>query len=65
MYILPFTFFGSLLRFREVSSTTFCIVENTLYVPFFRGTLGYSAAGEQEASFKSRPVYKPLASRLV
>ena len=29
MYILPF-FFGSLLRFREDSSTTLCIVDETL-----------------------------------
>ena len=31
MYILPFTFFRSLLRSREVLSTTFCIVEKTLH----------------------------------
>ena len=53
MYILPFTFFGSLLRFREVSSTNYSLYgrKDTLFiVPFFRGTLGHSAAGEQEAS---------------
>ena len=32
MYILPFTFFGSLLRFREVSSTTFCSRKYTLFI---------------------------------
>ena len=31
MYILAFTFFGS-LRSREVSSNTFCIVENKLHL---------------------------------
>ena len=42
MYILPFTFFGSLLRFREFSSTTFCIVEKTLHLlyPFSGVHLG-------------------------
>ena len=54
MNILTFTFFGSRFRFREISSTTFCTVEKTLFsVPFFRGTLEYSAAREQEASLKA------------
>ena len=54
MYILPFTFFRSRFRSREISSTTFCTVEKTLFiVPLFRGTLEYSAAREQEASLKA------------
>ena len=34
MYILPFTFFpiSAVLRSREVSSTTFCVIEKTLYL---------------------------------
>ena len=48
-----FTFFGSLLLSREVSSTTFCTAEKTLQCTFFRGTLGYSAAREQEANLKA------------
>ena len=62
MYILLFTFFGSLLRSREVPSATFCIVEKTLpfIVSFLRGTLGYSAAREQEASLKAVQYYSGL-----
>ena len=54
MYILPFTFFGSLLHSREVSSTTFCIV--VIYCTLFQGytwVLGRWRAG---GKFKSHPV---------
>ena len=48
-------FFRSLLRSREVSSTTFCIVEEdtSFIVSFFSSTLGYSATREQEAGLKA------------
>ena len=65
MYILPFTFFRSRFRSRAVSSTTFCTVEKTLFsVPLFRGTLGYSAAREQETSLKAVHHLLTLASRI-
>ena len=67
MYILPFTLFGSLLPSREVSSTTFCIVEKTLYLLYrFSGVhLGTRAAGEQEASLRTvQYIYKLLASSI-
>ena len=54
MYIYHSFFLGSLLRSHEVSSTTFCIVEKTLYLLYpFSGVVGYSAAREQKASLKA------------
>ena len=51
-------FSGSLLRFRKVSSTTFCIVEKTLHLLYpFSGVhlgLGLSRAG---GNSKSCPVF--------
>ena len=46
MYTLPFIFL-SLLRVREVLSTTFCIVKKILYLMYFSGVqlvLGRSRA---------------------
>ena len=65
-------FFRSLFRITVLflcscafSSTTFCTVEKTLFVvPFFRGTLGYSAARKQEASLKAVQYLLTLASRI-
>ena len=57
-----FYFFGSLLRFREVSSTTFCIVERTLCLlyPFSGVHLGTPPLEKPSSIY----IYKLLASRI-
>ena len=63
MYISSFTFFGSLLRFREVSSTTFCIIEKTLHLlyPFSGVHLG---TREKEAGLKAVQYLLIFASKI-
>ena len=61
MYILPFTFFGSLLRSCDVSSITFCIDKKAFYLlyPFW-----YLAAQDKKAILIAVYIYQFLTSTI-
>ena len=67
MYILLFTFIVSILHSREISITTFCIVEKTLHLLHpFRGYIGALGCSKAGGKFKSGPVFidvLPLGSQ--
>ena len=66
MYILMFTFIGSLLRSHAVSSTIFCIVEKTLHLlyPFSGVHLGTRPLENRKQVEKLSGIYKMWASRI-
>ena len=66
MDILPFIFFGSLFRCREVSSTTFCTVVKTLHLhyPFSGVHLGTLPLESKRQIYKPSSIYQFLASMI-